>query len=64
MKTQKTNMHESKERKFEKEVREKGWAVLIFNSCRYNLNEMFSFSSFIWKFSPHSLLKATTRGVL
>ena len=34
MKTQKTNMQESKERKFEEKVREKGWAVLIFNSCR------------------------------
>ena len=33
MKTQKMNMQESKERKFEEKVREKGWAVLIFNSC-------------------------------
>ena len=34
MKTQKMNMHESKERKFEEKVGKKGWAVLIFNSCR------------------------------
>ena len=33
MKTQKPNMQESKERKFEEKVKEKGWAVLTFNSC-------------------------------
>ena len=33
MKTQKMNMQESKERKFEEKViREKGWTVLIFTS--------------------------------
>ena len=30
MKTQKMNMQESKERKFEEKVREKVWAVLTF----------------------------------
>ena len=30
MKTQKINMQESKERKFEEKLREKRWAVLIF----------------------------------
>ena len=34
MKIQKMNMQGSKERKFEEKVGEKGWAVLIFNSCR------------------------------
>ena len=33
MKTQKMNMQESKERKFEEKVREKGWAVLYLQSC-------------------------------